>query len=71
MLPFIDRPYLTVDLTTAKDRGRIYLHGNATAQTVDGVKRLSGGRHATCRLELHKYELRHADRVAVTRRQSD
>lgn len=36
VLPFLDREYLTVDQSSGKQRGRIYLHGNAFEQTVDG-----------------------------------
>lgn len=36
-LPFIDREYLTIDRTSAKYRGRMYLHGTAVDNpTIDG-----------------------------------
>ncbi len=37
-LPFIDREYITVDCTTTKRRGYVYIHGNSALQTVDGSK---------------------------------
>ncbi len=41
VLPFIDRVYLTVDHTSEKYSGRIYLHGDALReQTVDGDARV-------------------------------
>ena len=36
VLPFIDREYMTIDRTSGEYRGRIYLHGNALDQMVDG-----------------------------------
>lgn len=41
LLPFIDREYLTIDQTSGKFRGRIYLQGNSTREpTVDGSDKL-------------------------------
>lgn len=41
VLPFIDRQWLTFDLTQGPRRGLLYLHGNAVRdQTVDGDERI-------------------------------